>query len=397
MREEFGRNIRLPPHGHSVKGGGRWAKPRLPQPHPPHARWPPAAQWSQDDNKYDKRGYGVGEHRQNQQDEVFNAPHCRMTDYSTILGVVNHKEVGHLFQNQTCPWWNILMTTNTQWTMFTLIGTAIKSNIHNGKVCTKRTSIMILSARPFGMQTTNLLSTMILPCCLHLQASINHTIQPQWVRCKHRPTVRNGNPSTSKVVEDVYSFESFNPESSTTKSIPNAEDIVQPTVSPKKKRCSVQLIYEKVEADRILRGQNPFRIECNSAGRPIEFGRVGFRSLQVLKALCIIFLDVSIIKIWDQNMYNYTRLREEVESKFEVIGHLPSDKGFKKTVFKCMKAERSRLHKLYTSQPECECPTKEQPDVWDMLKTYWIFLEFGKVMMWSQQQLKPQPHPKTCR
>ena len=96
-------------------------------------------------------------------------------------------------------------------------------------------------------------------------------------------------------------------------------------------------------------------------------------------------------------MYNYTRLREEVESKFEVIGHLPSDKGFKKTVFKCMKAERSRLHKLYTSQPECECPTKEQPDVWDMLKTYWIFLEFGKVMMWSQQQLKPQPHPKTCR
>lgn len=46
-------------------------------------------------------------------------------------------------------------------------------------------------------------------------------------------------PSTSNVVEDVYSFELFNPESSATKNIPNIKDIEWPTLSPKKGRRSV--------------------------------------------------------------------------------------------------------------------------------------------------------------
>jgi hypothetical protein len=45
----------------------------------------------------------------------------------------------------------------------------------------------------------------------------------------------------------------------------------------------------------------------------------------------------------------------------------------------CMKAERSRLYKLYMTRPKHGFPPKEQPDVWDKLKTYWNSPEFGKV------------------
>jgi hypothetical protein len=44
-----------------------------------------------------------------------------------------------------------------------------------------------------------------------------------------------------------------------------------------------------------------------------------------------------------------------------------------------MKAERSRLHKLYITNPDRNCPPREEPRVWDMLKTYWKSPEFEKV------------------
>lgn len=61
---------------------------------------------------------------------------------------------------------------------------------------------------------------------------------------------------TTNIVEDVYSFESFNPKSSATKNKPNAEDIAQLPLSPKKRLYNMQLIYEKEEADRIAQGKN---------------------------------------------------------------------------------------------------------------------------------------------
>lgn len=154
---------------------------------------------------------------------------------------------------------------------------------------------------------------------------------------------------------------------------------MQPTLTPKKGRRNVQIIYEREEADRMAQGQNPFRIECNSASRPIECGRAGSKFLEVFRAFCIEYLDVSIIKVQDQNMEDFARLREEVESEFEFIGHPLSDEGFKKTVSRCMKMERSRLHRLYMTRPDRECPPKEQPDVWDKLKAYWSSPEFAKV------------------
>lgn len=98
---------------------------------------------------------------------------------------------------------------------------------------------------------------------------------------------------------------------------------------PPKKGCRrVQHVYEKEENDGIVQGQKPFRIKCNSAGRPNKSGRARSKFLEVLRALCIVYLDVSIIKVRDQNVEKYASLRKEVESEFEYIGHPISDDGF---------------------------------------------------------------------
>jgi hypothetical protein len=68
-----------------------------------------------------------------------------------------------------------------------------------------------------------------------------------------------------------------------------------------------------------------------------------------------------------------------LDVKFEYIGHPISDAGFKKVVSRCMKGERSLLHKFYMSQPGRECPLKELPDVWERLKKYCNSPDFGKV------------------
>lgn len=67
---------------------------------------------------------------------------------------------------------------------------------------------------------------------------------------------------------------------------------------------------------------------------------------------------MSIIKVRDQNLQNYSRMRENVESEFEFIGHPLSNDGFKKSVSRCMKDERSCLYKLYMTRPECGCPQR---------------------------------------
>ena len=180
---------------------------------------------------------------------------------------------------------------------------------------------------------------------------------------------------------NVVSYESSNPKLSATKSNTNVEDIArsaQPTTLSKKGFRNVQYIYELEELDRIARGEKPHTIECDSAGRPIEAAKAGSRFLEVLRLLCMAFLDVSIIKVGDQNVDDYASLREEVNSIFVYMGHQISDDGFKKAVSKCMKGECSRLHRLYLTRPDRECPPKEQPDVWNKMKAYWNSPEVEK-------------------
>jgi hypothetical protein len=147
----------------------------------------------------------------------------------------------------------------------------------------------------------------------------------------------------------------------------------------RKQQRDAQHVYEAEEADRKARGLKPHVVSCNSLGEPDESCRHISRFLEVLKALCTIFLDVSIIKVMTKDPTDYASLRNEVVSEFEFTYHPISYYGFKKVVFKCVKAERSRLYKLFITKPDRECPPREEPRVWERLKEYWQSAEFEKV------------------
>jgi hypothetical protein len=91
--------------------------------------------------------------------------------------------------------------------------------------------------------------------------------------------------------------------------------------SDRKQRRDAKHVYEAKEADKKTRGLKPHVVECNSLGERDESGRHGSKFFEVLKALCTIYLDVSIIKVMAQNPTNYASLREEVDSKFEFTCH----------------------------------------------------------------------------
>lgn len=181
------------------------------------------------------------------------------------------------------------------------------------------------------------------------------------------------------------SHDSVNPDNSTTRDCGRADDSVHTSVTPKnltsgrKERRNAQHVYETEEAERKEQGLKPHAITCDNMGVPDESGRRGSRFFEVLKALCTIFLDLSVVKVGMQDPDDYASLRDEVESEFEWVGHKISDVGFKKAVSKCMKAERSRLHKLYLTKPSRDCPHREEPAVWGKLKAYWNSPDFEKV------------------
>ena len=138
----------------------------------------------------------------------------------------------------------------------------------------------------------------------------------------------------------------------------------------KKEWQDAQHVCKAEEVDRKDRGLKPHAILCDNMGVPDEIGRHGSRFLEVLKALCTIFLDLSSVKVGLQNPNNYGSLHDEVEFEFEWVGHKISDVGFKKTVSKCMKVERLHLHKLYLTKPDRDCPPREELSVWGNLKAY---------------------------
>ena len=138
----------------------------------------------------------------------------------------------------------------------------------------------------------------------------------------------------------IPSNESFNPDNSSSRECGHAEDSVHTPQTQKnlssgrKERRDAQHVYEAEEADRKARGLKPHAIGCDSMGMPDETGRPGSRFLEVLKAFCTIFLDLSIIKVGLQDPDDYASLREEVESEFEWVGHKISDGGLQESRLK---------------------------------------------------------------
>ena len=383
-REEFPRNIRLPPHGRSVEGAERWTETHPSQTLRVHPGCPPSAPWSQADTEYDEDMYNIGTRTHNWQHGNYNASHWQDEGMAfnvrrggpwrgkTPLGRPNAprsrypRDRGHIMDPVYIDRDGYAVQHIERRDMYE------EGDMHGyGRAPPP------YGSKQQGRGSAPALSPTIPNTPPAYPLSVRGTAQPP-AHGKDRQTA-----PTPNYVEDVYSFEYQ--DSSATKSTPHVDEnayipwSAKPAVSPKNRHRNLQQFYEVEEADRIARGQKPFLVECNSEGQPIETGGAGSKFVEVFRALCSVFLDVSIIKVRDQNAEAYARLREAIDSEFEYVGHPISDVGFKEAVSRCMKGERSRLHKLYTSRPDRDCPPKEQADVWERLKSYWKSPEFGKV------------------
>ena len=314
------------------------------------ARWPHAAQRSQDAAEYDEDGYIVGVGTSNWSEQTYIAPPWRYGAWRAMT---------HLPRSSVPVRRRPLDRMHAMEHMF------FDMDMYEDLQPQRRGMYEEAEHHAYG-RVPNMYSKqhVVSDALPRVSASVS-TLQlhPLASTAPMRPAAHAKEPGTSNVIEDVYSFESHNPQSSATRFISNADHIAQASLSPTKGRHTVQYLYEMEQADMIARGLKPFHIECDNTDMSIEGERAVLRFLEVLKVFCVVFLDVSIIKVRDQNLQDYSRVRENVESEFELIGHPLSDAGFKKSVSRCMKDERFRLHKLYMLRPDRGCPPKEQPEV----------------------------------
>ena len=373
-------SIRLAPHEHGVEGGERWPGQHLPQRHPAHDRWPRTVQRNEEVPDYDEEHYLVDARTRNWPDGSYRAPHWQDggIPYDPRRGGSWNTRVPMPRSNVPRPRYPSGRGHIVDHVYYDRDGYVIEHPVRRSMYVEGEShgygrppsqyadnEPIVGDGPPLLPPNASTLQTHTLPSTGPLQAPAHDADRPP--------------ACTSDVTEDVYNFEHFIPEPSATKNTPTLEDTAQPILSRTKGRHTMQLVCEKEESDRMARGLKPFWVECNSAGHAIETGRGGSRFMEVFRAFCVAILDVSTIRVRDQNIEDYAKLREKVEAEFEFIGHPMSDDGFFSAVSKCMKGERSRLHRLYIARPERGCPPKEQPDVWEKLKTHWSTMESGKV------------------
>ena len=237
-------------------------------------RWPHAAQWSQDAAEYNEDGYIVGAGTSNWHEENYMAPLWRGGAW---------RDRAHLPRSGVPVRRRPLDRMHAMEHMFFDMD-------RYEDLQPQRRGVYAETAHPAYGRAPNMYSKQLVVGDALLRVSASAS------------TLHVKEPGTSNVVEDVYSFESHNPQSSATMFAPNAAHIAQTGLSPTKGRHSVQYLYEMEEADRIARGLKPFRIECDSTGMPIEGGGAASRFLEVLKSFYVVILDVSIIKVRDQNL-----------------------------------------------------------------------------------------------
>ena len=200
--------------------------PHLSQPRPVRTRWPHAAQWSQDAAEYDEDGYIVGAGTSNWHEENYMAPLWRGGAW---------RDRAHLPRSGVPVRRRPLDRMHAMEHMFF-------DRDRYEDLQPQRRGVYAETAHPAYGRAPNMYSKQLVvdDTLLRVPASAS--------------TLHVKEPGTSNVVEDVYSFESHNPQSSATMFAPNAAHIAQTGLSPTKGRHSVQYMYEMEEADRIARG-----------------------------------------------------------------------------------------------------------------------------------------------
>jgi hypothetical protein len=80
-------------------------------------------------------------------------------------------------------------------------------------------------------------------------------------------------------------------------------------------------------------------------------------------------LDISIVDWEAQKTEAVQKLRDRLDSEFEYLNNPLSMQGFRNTVKRYLKSERSRLKMRYRSG-DLTNPVHVQPAQWDRLKQY---------------------------
>ena len=89
-----------------------------------------------------------------------------------------------------------------------------------------------------------------------------------------------------------------------------------------------------------------------------------------IRSLVPRILDISIVQWEGQKPEAVQKLRDRMDSEFEYLGNPLSMQGFRNSVKRFLKSERSRLKARFRGGNK-EIPVHIQPAQWERLKTYW--------------------------
>ena len=211
LRAEFPRTNRLLPHGRNQEGGERWEEQHISQPRPARARWPHATHWNEDAAEYDEDGYIVSARRPNWPEDTHMAPPWRGGVW---------RDRAHLPRSS-------VPVRRRPFDRMQAMEHVYRDGYEDRQP--QRRGVYEESEPPaYGRAPNTFVSKQLLVGdILPRMPASTSTLQPNPLASTAlmRGAAHVKEPGTSTVVEDVYSFETHNPQSSATKTTATAEHI----------------------------------------------------------------------------------------------------------------------------------------------------------------------------
>jgi hypothetical protein len=129
-------------------------------------------------------------------------------------------------------------------------------------------------------------------------------------------------------------------------------------------------VDDEVATGRSSAGQKPRQIRVQAGGE-IDGACPGKNGWDdAIRGLVPRILDLSIVDWEAQKPEAVQKLRDRLDAEFEYVGNPLSMQGFRNSVKRYLKSERSRLKMRYRSGDRTN-PVHVQPAQWERLKQYW--------------------------
>jgi hypothetical protein len=129
-------------------------------------------------------------------------------------------------------------------------------------------------------------------------------------------------------------------------------------------------VDDEVATRRNSAGRKPQQIRVQAGGE-IDGACLGKNGWDdAIRGLVPRILDLSIVDWEAQKPEAVQKLRDRLDVEFEYVGNPLSMQGFRNSVKRYLKSERSRLKMLYRSGDRTN-PVHVQPAQWERLKQYW--------------------------